>query len=63
MKLIVPLRRDEFARLAKLARTERRQPQEQAAFLLSRALAACPAGSDQCGHEAAPRADVVEARQ
>lgn len=38
MKLYVPLRRDEFDRLAELARAERRRPQDQAAVLLEKAL-------------------------
>ena len=43
MRLYVPLRRDEFDRLAALARAERRSPQDQAAVLIGRALAARPA--------------------
>jgi hypothetical protein len=38
MKLYVPLRRDEFDRLANLARAERRRPQDQAAVLLEAAV-------------------------
>jgi hypothetical protein len=38
MRIYVPLRRQEFERLVSLAHDERRRPQDQAAFLLSRAL-------------------------
>jgi hypothetical protein len=37
-KLFVPLARDQFDRLRKLARAERRRPQEQAAYMLEQAL-------------------------
>ncbi len=39
MRLFVPLTRDEFDRLREMARAERRRPQEQAAVILTSALA------------------------
>jgi hypothetical protein len=39
MRLFVPLTRDELDRLRELARAQRRRPQDQAAVLLTRALA------------------------
>lgn len=46
MRLFVPLTRPEFDALLSLARAERRRPQDQAAILLARTLAAnaVPAG-------------------
>jgi len=46
MRLYVPLRRDEFDQLTALARVERRRPQDQAAVLIERALAANELASD-----------------
>lgn len=43
MKLYVPLRAEEIGRLLDLAKTERRTPQAQAAYLLSRSLRELPA--------------------
>ena len=40
MPLYVPLRTDTLEQLRELARDERRRPQEQAALILERALAA-----------------------
>jgi hypothetical protein len=42
MKLYVRLRVDELDRLLRLARAERRSPQDQAAHLLAQALGAAP---------------------
>ena len=40
IRLYVPLRRDEAEQLLKVAVAERRRPADQAAYLLSKALAA-----------------------
>ena len=58
MRLIIPLRRDEFARLAKLAKAERRNPQEQAAYLIAQALIARQGGEEQAGQ---PQREAVSA--
>jgi len=42
MKLYIPLRTEEMARLVALAREERRRPQDQAALIIARALAEEP---------------------
>ena len=44
MRLFVPLTQEEFSRLHKLAESERRRPQDQAAVLLMRALRATTPG-------------------
>ncbi len=45
MRLFVPLTKTEFDTLKKLARTERRRPQDQAAAMLAQVLAGEPDGS------------------
>lgn len=45
--LYVPLRRDALERLVELAQAEHRRPQDQAAWLLERALVTKPAAAGQ----------------
>jgi hypothetical protein len=45
MRLYVPLNRDEYEALERLACAERRRPQDQAAILIVRTLAGTPSGT------------------
>jgi hypothetical protein len=55
MRLFVPLTRDEFDCLLRLARAERRRPQDQAAVLLSRVLGPGPAAARHMGTDEVTR--------
>lgn len=61
MRLFVPLTREEFGALLRLARAERRRPQDQVAVLLSRALGAEPVRAHRLAPQRPPTSNPANA--